>query len=154
MKERTSHAQNAALGHLWQSTAIDGHVVLANTANLLPNKLINIIKGFLKPNALKIIVFLFIGIFYLYFAGESACGVWSILAFCYKAYGFPFSYIATGDIEIASGYIKNLFLGENFIKSGNLLFNPMTLALDLILIYLLACFISMLVKNIKTNIKN
>ncbi|MBI3026692.1 hypothetical protein HYY70_01130 [Candidatus Woesearchaeota archaeon] len=105
------------------------------------------IKNFLKPNLAKILISSFIGIFYLYFAKEDACGVWSIIAFCYKAYGFPFPYAVSGDIDIASGYIKTLFLGQYFIKYGNFLFNPATLIIDIFLIYILACFISMLIKK-------
>lgn len=105
------------------------------------------IKELLKPNLAKILIFLFIGIFYLYFAKEDACGVWSIIAFCYKAYGFPFSYAVSGDIDITSGYIKTLFLGQYFSKYGNFLFNPATLMVDIFFIYILACFISMLIKK-------
>lgn len=101
-------------------------------------------KEFLKPNIFKILTFIFIGIFYLYFAGESVCGVSFLFAFCYKAYGFPFLYLITGDINDVSGYVKTLFLGKYFSKFGNLFFNLAALVLDIVLIYLLACLMSMI----------
>ena len=115
------------------------------------------IKELLKPSALKIIVFLFIGTVYLYFARESTCGASFFFAFCYNAYGFPFFYMINGNIDAASDYAKkNLFLGEYFSKSGNSLFNPAAFVLDIVLIYLLACFISVLFKGImvKPDIKH
>ena len=105
------------------------------------------IKKFLKPTIFKILLFMFIGIFYIYFARDEVCGAGLSFAFCYKAYGFPFSYAISGDIEPASGYIKTLFFGENFAKYGNLLINPITFIFDAILIYSLACFLSLLLKN-------
>lgn len=102
------------------------------------------IKELLKPTAPKALIFLFIAVFYLYFAGESACGIGFFFAFCYKAYGFPFLYVVAGDINTASGYIKTLPLGDYFSKFGKFLFNPLALILDIFLIYLLACFISTL----------
>ena len=110
------------------------------------------LKKFIKLGIFKILVFLFIAVFYLYFARENACGVGLTFAFCYKAYGFPFSYIVTGNIDNASGYIMTLPLGDYFSKSGNFLFNPLALMLDISLIYLLACFVAMLVtfQKIKT----
>lgn len=107
-------------------------------------------KEFIKPTLLKILIFIFIGIFYLYFAKEDVCGAGFMFAFCYNAYGFPFSYMASGNIDAALGYLKTLFLGKFFIKSGNFLFNYATLFLDILLIYLLSCFISALVKDFKT----
>ena len=107
------------------------------------------IKELLKPNLLKILIFLFLIIFLLYFAGEKACGVGMTFAFCYKAYGFPFSYLVTGDIDVAYGHIKTIPLGQYFNKYLNLLFNPIAFIVNTILIYLLACFISMLFRNVK-----
>ena len=104
------------------------------------------IGNFLKPTILKIFIFLFISLFYLYFAKESVCGVIFILAFCYSAYGFPFSYLITGNIDAVAGHFKTLFLGENFIKYGSFLFNPAAFFLNIILIYLLSCFIANLIK--------
>lgn len=110
------------------------------------------VKKFMKPDVSKALIFLFIAVFYLYFAMESACGVSLFFAFCYKAYGFPFLYMVAGDINTALGYIKTLPLGNYFSKFGNFLFNPFALILDLILIYLMACFMSMLFtfRKIKT----
>ena len=99
-------------------------------------------KEFLKPSILKISIFLFIGVFYLYFAKESTCAAGFSFAFCYIEHGFPFSYIISGDIDAASGYLKTLFFGKFFFKSGNFLFNYAALLLDIIFIYLLSCFIS------------
>ena len=107
------------------------------------------VKEFFKPTILNILIFVFVAVFYLYFAGESACGASLYFAFCYKAYGFPFLYMVTGDIDSSLGYIKTLFLGEYFKKSGNILFNSAALIFDIALIYLLACFISLLIKNMK-----
>lgn len=101
------------------------------------------IKEFLKPNTFKISIFLFIGIIYLYFAKESVCAVSFYFAFCYNAYGFPFQYMVAGNIESAYSQIKASFLGEYFNNYGNFLFNPAAFALDLALIYLLACFVYM-----------
>lgn len=106
-------------------------------------------KEFLKPSALKIFIFLFIGIFYLYFAGENVSAAGFGFAFYYNAYGFPFLYLVSGDIDKAIGYIKTLPLGDYFSKSGASLFNPVALALNIVLIYLLACFLSLLFKNMK-----
>jgi len=105
------------------------------------------IKNFLKPTSFKILVFLSTSIIFLYFAKESVCAVSFFFAFCYNAYGFPFQYMLTGNIESASSHIKTLFLGEYFNKSGNFLFNPATLVLNLVLIYIFACFISRLFKH-------
>ena len=107
------------------------------------------VKELLKPNALKILIFLSIGIVYLYFAVENICGVSFYFAFCYKAYGFPLSYMVIGDVNSAFGYIKTLFLGNYFTKSKNFLFNPLSLILNIISIYALTCFIAELFKNMK-----
>ena len=109
-------------------------------------------KKFLKPTVLKIFIFFFIGILFLYFAKENACGVGLFFAFCYKAYGFPFFYIATGDIDNASAYLKTLTFGGYFAKFNNFLFNVPAFLFDIVLIYLLACLISVLFR--KTKIKN
>ena len=102
---------------------------------------------FLKPTILKIMVFLFIGIIYLYLAAESVCGAGFGFTICYKAYGFPFQYFATGDVDSSMNIIESSLLGQYFNKIGNFLFNPISLALDLTLIYLLSCLISMIFKN-------
>ena len=107
-------------------------------------------KEFFKPSILKISIFIFIVVIYLYFAGESGCGAGLGFSFCYKAHGFPFLYLVTGDVDSSFGYIKTLLLGTYFKKSGNSLFNPVALILDMFLIYLLACFISLLFKNMKS----
>lgn len=101
----------------------------------------------LKPNIFKIITFIFIGIVFLYFAKESTCGVSFFFAFCYKAYGFPFFYMIDGDVGAASDYANTLFLGRHFSKSGSILLNPAAFALNVILMYLLACFITVLFKD-------
>ena len=106
-------------------------------------------KESLKPSALKILIFLLIGAIYLYFAKEDACAVSFYFAFCYKAYGFPFQYMVTGNIESASSQIKTLPFADYFSKSGNFLLNPVALILNLILIYLLACLISVLFGKMK-----
>lgn len=106
-------------------------------------------KEFLKPAVLKMLIFLFIAVFFLYFATESVCGASFYFAFCYKAYGFPFSHTITGDIDSASSYVRTLFLGEYFNKSKNFLFSPIALIFDAVLAYLLACLLSMLLKNAK-----
>ena len=105
------------------------------------------IKKFLKPTVLKIIIALLVGIIYLYIAGENGCGAGFGFSFCYKAYGFPFLYLVKGNTDIAFNYFKTSFLGEYFTKSGNSLFNPAALISDIILIYLLACFLNLLFKN-------
>lgn len=110
-------------------------------------------KEFLKPSVFKVLAFVFIGIFYLYSAGEDACGAGLFFAFCYRAYGFPFLYLVTGQIDNASSYIKTLPLGEYFSKTGNFLFNPAVFLLDIALIYLLACLISILFNKNKSNIE-
>ena len=84
-------------------------------------------------------MFLLLGIALLYFVNEGVCGVFLFYSFCYKSYGFPFPYILNGNIEVAAGQMKTVFLGSFFIKSGNFLFNPAALMLDLALIYLLSC---------------
>ena len=107
------------------------------------------IKKFLKPNALKVFLFLFIGIVYLYLAGENACGAGFGFSFCYKASGFPFLYVASGNVGMAFGYLKTLFFGSLFIKFGTILFNPAAFLADIILIYLFACLPSLLFNNKK-----
>lgn len=107
------------------------------------------VKEFIKPSAFKILVFLFIGVLYLYFAIEDVCAVGLFFAFCYKAYGFPFLYIVAGDVGNAFGHIKTLPFGSYFLKSGNYLLNLVALALDFVLIYLLACVMTMLFSNMK-----
>ena len=101
-------------------------------------------KIFLKPTILKIMIFLSIGILFLYFASESACGISLFFAFCYKAYGFPLAYLVSGDISDSIGHIKTLPFGQYFYKSGNLLLNPAALLIDALLVYLLACFLGTL----------
>ena len=108
-------------------------------------------KDFFKPNIFKILVFLFISLFYLYFAGETGCGAGFGFTLCYKAYGFPFFYAMTGDYSIIQSYTGTLFLGKYFLKYGSLNFNALALLFDAILIYILACMIGSLmnVKRIK-----
>ena len=103
-------------------------------------------KEFLKPNFLKILVFLFVGIFYIYFAKESVCGAGLFFAFCYNAYGFPFSYLITGNFDAAAGHIETLAFGGFFSRMGNYLFNPFAMLLNLVLVYLLSCFMANLFK--------
>ena len=110
------------------------------------------IKEFIKPSIFKILVFFVIAALSIYFTKESACGVSIFFAFCYKAYGFPFLYIVTGQVDTASGYIKTLPLGNYFSKFGNFLFNIPAFILDIILIYLAACFIFIVFRKMK--IKN
>ena len=111
------------------------------------------LKKFLKPSIFKILIFLFIAVASSYFGKENACGVSLFFAFCYNAYGFPFFYLVTGNIDSASGYIKTLPLGEFFSKLGNFLFNPPAFLLDLALIYILACLIAILFNKNKSNIE-
>ena len=88
-------------------------------------------------------------IIFLYLAKENVCGAGLFFAFCYKAHGFPFLYIVTGNIDTAYGYLKTLALGSYFTKSGNFLFNIPAFILDAVLIYLLTCLISILFRKIK-----
>lgn len=82
-----------------------------------------------------------------YFVKEEVCAAGGfIFIFCYKAFGLPFSYLITGDVESAYGHIKTLFLGNYFVQFENFLFNPFTFLLNAILIYLSAFFISFLFK--------
>jgi len=107
------------------------------------------VKVLLKPSVLKIVIFSILGIIFLYLASEKACAAGLSFSFCYKAYGFPFHYIATGDVDIAHGYLKTITLGRYFSKYGKFLFNGVALAIDIILIYLIACFVSLPFKNMK-----
>ncbi len=107
------------------------------------------VKEFLKPNLLKISIFLFIGIFFLYFAKERVSAAGFGFAFFYESYGFPLTYLIIGNTDSASGHIRTLFLGNYFSKYGNFLFNPLALTIDIILIYLLACFLELLFKYTK-----
>jgi len=112
------------------------------------------VKEFLKPNLFKLLVFLFIGVIYIYFAREETCAFGGFLfSFCYRTYGFPFFYLATGDVDISTEYIKTLFLGEHFNKYGNVMFNVVALLADITLIYILSCFISVLFKNMQLESK-
>ena len=108
------------------------------------------IKQLLKPTLLKILIFLFLAVFFLYFAKEDVCAVSLFFAVCYNAYGFPLSYLITGNIDGAAR-IQTLFLEKYFTKTDNFLLNPLTLLLDLIFMYMLACLIAMLIN--KTKIK-
>ena len=105
-------------------------------------------KNLLKPTPLKIAIFLFLAVFFLYFAKEDVCAVSLFFAVCYNAYGFPLSNLITGNIDGAA-QIQTLFLDKYFAKIDNFLFNPLTFLLDLIFIYLLACSLSMLFNKIK-----
>ena len=103
------------------------------------------VKKLLKPNALSISLTL-LGIS-LFFVKEEVCAAGGfIFIFCYKSYGFPFSYLITGDIANAYGHIKTLFLGNYFTQYGNFLFNPVVFILNFLFVYLSACFISFLFK--------
>ena len=110
------------------------------------------IKELIKPSVFKILVFLVIAVASVYFTKENACGASLFFAFCYKAYGFPFLYIITGQIDTAAGYINTLPLGSYFSKYGNVLFNIPAFLSDIISIYLLACFADLLLSKI--NIKH
>ena len=107
------------------------------------------IKRFFKPSILKISIAISTSILYLYFAKETSCGVGFSYVLCYSLYGIPFPYLTTGGIGIASEEIKELFLGKFFQQYGNFLFNPATLVLDLVFIYLLSCILSLLFKGMK-----
>ena len=96
-------------------------------------------KKILKPSIPQLLAFLLLGAIFLYFVNESVCGVFLIYPFCYKAYGFPFSYILNGNTEVAAGHLKTEFLGTFFTKYGSFLFNPVSLTLDLALAYMLSC---------------
>ena len=112
------------------------------------------ISDILKPNIPKILVFLSLGIALLYFVKEDICGVFLFFGFCYKAYGFPLLYILSGNIEVAAGQAKTVFLGKYFIKSGNLLFNPAALILDLALTYLFSCLAVVFFNYLKKSLRN
>ena len=113
------------------------------------------IKEFLKPTSLKVSIFLFIGVIFLYLVKENICAVGGFLfAFCYNVYGFPFSYLITGDIDVvAQGHVKTLFLGGDFVKYWNTLFNVVSFLLDILLIYAFACIISIIYNKPKKLIK-
>lgn len=100
------------------------------------------LNKFLKPTILKIAIFLFVGIVYLYLSTESVCGAGLTFVICYKAYGFPFQYLVAGDINSAIDIIKSSPLGNYFNKFEDFLLNPLSLILDLALIYLASCTIS------------
>ena len=111
------------------------------------------IGKFIKPSILKLLIFLFIGALYLLLAKENVGAAGLFFAFSYNAYGFPLQYLITGQIDSAtSEHVKTLFLGDYFIKYGNALINPVALAIDIILIYLLSCLLATLFKNMKSNI--
>ncbi len=110
------------------------------------------LKNTLKPNIPKILLFLFLGMIFLYFVNESVCGVFLFFSFCYKTYGFPFSYILNGNTEVAYGQLKTEFLGRFFIKSGNFLLNPASLMLDLAFAYLFSCIAAEIFKYAKSKI--
>jgi len=111
------------------------------------------IKAILKPSILKVVIFSILGTVFLYFIAETACGIVLFYGFCYKAYGFPFSYLMTGDIEIAAGHIKTFFLGNIFIKYGKFLFNPLALILNIFLLYILSCLMALMFGYTKIYIK-
>ena len=106
------------------------------------------IKDFLKPTIFKISIFIFFGVVFLY-AKESVSAIGFSFAIFYNAYGFPFQHLITGDIDSLSGIINTLFLGNFFTRYGSFLFNPTAFAVDIILIYLLACFMAVLFRNMK-----
>ena len=107
------------------------------------------LKEFLRPTVFKMSAFLLIGSIYLYFAKEDVCAVSFYFGFCYRAYGFPFQYIVTGDIAGASSQITALPFSSYFTKYGSFLLNVPALVLDVILIYLMSCFISILFRKMK-----
>ncbi|MEK6946132.1 MAG: hypothetical protein AABX32_00845 [Nanoarchaeota archaeon] len=111
------------------------------------------VKNFLKPTFLKAIIFLFVGVVYLYFAKESVSAAGLSFAFFYTAYGFPFQYLITGDVGKISSIVRELFLGNYFGEYGNFLFNPVAFALDIILIYLFSCFMGVLFEKMKASNK-
>lgn len=102
------------------------------------------IREFLKPTLFKFLIFLIVSIFYLYFANESICGVGFSFAFCYNSYGFPLAYLISGDLDNSMGHIQTLPFAKFFYKSGGFLFRPTTLLIDILLVYLLACFMALL----------
>ncbi len=108
-------------------------------------------KNFLKPTFLKAIIFLFVGVLYLYFAEERVSAAGFSFAFFYAAYGFPFQYLIIGDIDKISSIVSGLFLGNYFSEYGNFLFNPIAFALGMILIYLLSCFMGVLFGKMKSS---
>ena len=97
----------------------------------------------LNPSISKISISLLIILLASYFSSKTACGVYFLFTFCYMTYGFPFSYIVGGDTgaETTISQVKTLYFGEYFFKAGNLLINPLTLILNLILTYMLSCII-------------
>jgi len=111
-------------------------------------------KNFLKPTVFKAAIFLFVGILYIYFARENVSAAGFGFAFFYTAYGFPFQYLITGNINNISGIVRDLFLGNHFSRHGNFLFNPLAFALDIILIYLFSCFMGVLLGKMKASGKN
>ena len=112
------------------------------------------IKNFLKPGILSILAFLLIGIFCLYFIRETVSAAGFNFAFFYTAYGYPFQYLISGDTANLSGITDGMFLGGYFAKYGAVLINPIALALDAALIYLLACSVPFIFAKIKPKKKN
>ena len=112
------------------------------------------IKNFLKPSIFKLTIFIFVGIFYLYFIKEGVSAAGFNFAFFYNAYGFPFQYLITGDTSNLSGITNEMFLGNYFTKYGTALINPIALVLNIMLIYLLACIMSMLFAKMKVKSGN
>ncbi|MBI1936046.1 hypothetical protein HYS31_06415 [Candidatus Woesearchaeota archaeon] len=111
------------------------------------------IRKFIKPSIMKLLTFMIISFFYLYIVAESICAVGFFFQFCYKAYGFPFPYLVTGDVDNSSGHIKTFFLGNHFAKFGSFMLNPITAAFDVILIYLLSCLVSTLLKGMRDSMR-
>ena len=112
------------------------------------------IKNFLKPTFFKIFVFISVGIVYLYLAKESVSAAGFNFAFYYNAYGFPLQYFITGDTDKIQSMMKDLFLGEYFIKYGNVLLNPAALILNVILIYIFSCLMAILFNKFNANSKS
>ncbi len=112
------------------------------------------IKNFLKPDKFNATIFVFISLIFLYFAHENVSAAGFGFAFFYNAYGFPFQYLITGETSNLSGITSGMFLGNHFAKLGKVLVNPATFIINLILIYLLACAISVLFSKIKNKHKN
>ena len=107
------------------------------------------IKEAFRPNAFKAITFIFICFLYLYLAKQSACAVGFGFVLCYNLYGTPFPYLITGDLDIASAELRELFLGSYFSQYETFYFNPATLALNLITVYLISCFVYYLIGGTK-----
>jgi len=102
------------------------------------------IKEFFRLTKTKIVLMSVIGVISLYGVREVTCGASFFFTFCYKAFGFPFKYLVTGDINVDAGYLRTLALGAGFVGYGNFLFNLISFFINILSIYLAACFIGFL----------